>query len=111
MRPWCGCSSTNTVTIRSGREAPGDLVRVPGGRLPGLLAGPPRPRRSRSLATPAAIRRASASSAQHRHLPTHSAPEPYPRDSERKARGYRTHKNFINMAYLILGKLDLRLPT
>ena len=27
-----------------------------------------------------------------------------------KARGYRTHKNFINMAYLILGKLD-RLPT
>jgi transposase len=28
-----------------------------------------------------------------------------------KARGYRTHKNFINTAYLILGKLDLRLPT
>ena len=28
-----------------------------------------------------------------------------------KARGYRTHKNFIAMAYLILGKLDLRLPT
>ena len=28
-----------------------------------------------------------------------------------KAGGYRTHKNFINMAYLILGKLDLRLPT
>ena len=28
-----------------------------------------------------------------------------------KARGYRTHKNFINMAYLIMGKLDLRLPT
>jgi transposase len=28
-----------------------------------------------------------------------------------KARGYRTHRNFINMAYLILGKLDLRLPT
>ena len=28
-----------------------------------------------------------------------------------KARGYRTHENFINMAYLILGKLDLRLPT
>ncbi|MBU2802638.1 transposase, partial [Acidithiobacillus caldus] len=27
-----------------------------------------------------------------------------------KARGYRTHKNFINMAYLILGKLDLRYP-
>ena len=28
-----------------------------------------------------------------------------------KASGYRTHKNFINMAYLILGKLDLRIPT
>ena len=28
-----------------------------------------------------------------------------------KARGYRTHKNFTNMAHLILGKLDLRLPT
>jgi transposase len=28
-----------------------------------------------------------------------------------KARGYRTHKNFINMAYQILGKLDLRLST
>lgn len=28
-----------------------------------------------------------------------------------KARGYRTAKNFINMAYLVLGKLDLRLPT
>jgi transposase len=28
-----------------------------------------------------------------------------------KARGYRTHKKFINMAYLILGKPDLRLPT
>ena len=28
-----------------------------------------------------------------------------------KARGYRTHKNFIAMAYLILGKLDLKLPT
>ena len=28
-----------------------------------------------------------------------------------KARGYRTHKNFIAMAYLILGKLYLRLPT
>ncbi len=27
-----------------------------------------------------------------------------------KAHGYRTHKNFINMAYLNLGKLDLRLP-
>ena len=28
-----------------------------------------------------------------------------------EARGYRKHKNFINTAYLILGKLDLRLPT
>ena len=28
-----------------------------------------------------------------------------------KARGYRTHKNFIAIAYLILGNLDLRLPT
>ncbi|EGQ61759.1 ISAtfe-like protein, partial [Acidithiobacillus sp. GGI-221] len=28
-----------------------------------------------------------------------------------KARGYRTRKNFINMAYLILGKLDFQLPT
>ncbi|MBE7567795.1 transposase, partial [Acidithiobacillus sp. HP-11] len=28
-----------------------------------------------------------------------------------RARGYRTHKNFINMAYLVLGKLDLKLPT
>ena len=28
-----------------------------------------------------------------------------------KAPGYSTHKNFIAMAYLILGKLDLRLPT
>ena len=28
-----------------------------------------------------------------------------------KDRGYRTHKNFINIAYLILGKLDLGLPT
>ncbi len=27
-----------------------------------------------------------------------------------KARDCRTHKNFINMAYLILGRLDLRLP-
>jgi transposase len=27
-----------------------------------------------------------------------------------KARGYRTHKNFINMAYLILGKLGRKLP-
>ena len=31
--------------------------------------------------------------------------------AETKARGNRTHKNFINMAYLILGKLDLKLPT
>ncbi len=28
-----------------------------------------------------------------------------------KARGYRSQKNFINMAYLILGKLDLRFST
>lgn len=28
-----------------------------------------------------------------------------------KARGYRSHKNLVNVAYLILGKLDLRLPT
>ncbi len=28
-----------------------------------------------------------------------------------RARGYRTHKNFIHMAYLVLGKLDLKLPT
>jgi transposase len=28
-----------------------------------------------------------------------------------RARGYRTHKNFINMAYLVLGKLDLKLAT
>ncbi|MHB0888379.1 ISL3 family transposase [Acidithiobacillus sp.] len=28
-----------------------------------------------------------------------------------RARGYRTRKNFINMAYLILGKLDFQLPT
>ena len=28
-----------------------------------------------------------------------------------RARGYRTHKNFINMAYFILGRLDFRLPT
>ncbi|MBN6741220.1 ISL3 family transposase, partial [Acidithiobacillus sp. MC6.1] len=28
-----------------------------------------------------------------------------------KARGYRTKKNFINMAYLLLGKLDFQLPT
>ncbi|AEK56688.1 ISAtfe-like protein [Acidithiobacillus caldus SM-1] len=30
---------------------------------------------------------------------------------QQNTQGYRTHKNFINMAYLILGKLDLRLPT
>lgn len=28
-----------------------------------------------------------------------------------KARGYRTTKNFINMAYLVLGKLNLRIST
>ncbi|MDK2848505.1 MAG: hypothetical protein PWP34_1858, partial [Desulfuromonadales bacterium] len=27
------------------------------------------------------------------------------------ARGYRTTKNLINMAYLIAGKFDFRLPT
>jgi hypothetical protein len=32
-------------------------------------------------------------------------------ECESRARGYRTHKNFINMAYLVLGKLDLKLPT
>lgn len=31
--------------------------------------------------------------------------------TKRRARGYRTTKNLINMAYLIAGKLDLRLPT
>ena len=31
--------------------------------------------------------------------------------SEARGYGYRTHKNFINMSYLIPGKLDLRLPT
>jgi transposase len=28
-----------------------------------------------------------------------------------KARGYRSHKNFINMAYLVLGRLYFQLPT
>ncbi len=28
-----------------------------------------------------------------------------------KARGYRSHKKFINMAYLVLGRLHLQLPT
>jgi transposase len=28
-----------------------------------------------------------------------------------KARGYRSHKNFINMAHLVLGRLHLQLPT
>jgi hypothetical protein len=28
-----------------------------------------------------------------------------------KARGYRTHRNFINMAYLVLGRLHFQLPT
>ncbi len=28
-----------------------------------------------------------------------------------RARGYRTNRNFINMAYLIAGKLDFGLPT
>jgi len=31
--------------------------------------------------------------------------------AKRRARGYRTTKNMINMAYLIAGKLDFRLPT
>ena len=31
--------------------------------------------------------------------------------AKRRARGYRTTKNLINMAYLISGKLDFRLPT
>jgi hypothetical protein len=30
--------------------------------------------------------------------------------AKRRARGYRTTKNLINMAYLIAGKLDFRLP-
>jgi transposase len=30
--------------------------------------------------------------------------------AKRKARGYRLHKTFITMAYLIAGKLDLKLP-
>jgi transposase len=28
-----------------------------------------------------------------------------------RARGYRSDRNFITMAYLIAGKLDFRLPT
>ena len=31
--------------------------------------------------------------------------------TKRRARGYRSTKNLINMAYLIAGKLDFRLPT
>jgi transposase len=31
--------------------------------------------------------------------------------AKRRARGYRTTKNLINMAYLVAGKLDFRLPT
>lgn len=31
--------------------------------------------------------------------------------AKRRARGYRSPKNLINMAYLIAGKLDFRLPT
>jgi transposase len=31
--------------------------------------------------------------------------------AKRRARGYRTTKNLINMAYLIAGKLDFGLPT
>ena len=31
--------------------------------------------------------------------------------AKRRARGYRSTKNLINMAYLIAGKLDFRLPT
>ncbi len=31
--------------------------------------------------------------------------------AKRRARGYRTTKNLINMAYLIAGKLDFKLPT
>ncbi len=27
------------------------------------------------------------------------------------ARSYRAHKNFINIAYLVMGKIDLKLPT
>jgi len=33
------------------------------------------------------------------------------KSAKAKARGYRTNKNFISMEYLILGKLDLRIPT
>ncbi len=28
-----------------------------------------------------------------------------------RARGYRTTKNFITIAYLVCGKLDFKLPT
>jgi transposase len=31
--------------------------------------------------------------------------------AKRRARGYRTTKNLINIAYLIAGKLDFALPT
>lgn len=31
--------------------------------------------------------------------------------AKRRARGYRTTKNLINMAYLVAGKLDFRVPT
>ena len=31
--------------------------------------------------------------------------------AKRRARGYRSTKNLINMAYLIAGKFDFRLPT
>jgi len=31
--------------------------------------------------------------------------------AKRKARGYRLHRTFITMAYLIAGKLDLRAPS
>jgi transposase len=31
--------------------------------------------------------------------------------AKRRARGYKTTKNLINMAYLIAGKLDFGLPT
>jgi len=33
------------------------------------------------------------------------------RAAKRRARGYRTTKNLINIAYIIVGKLDFRLPT
>ncbi|NCU32705.1 MAG: ISL3 family transposase, partial [Candidatus Moranbacteria bacterium] len=31
--------------------------------------------------------------------------------TKRRARGYSTIKNLINVGYLIAGKLDIRLPT